>query len=539
MNGQHSKKLMCLYFNFCELGFATLAEGATWICPLVIPTEIESTVEGGWSGILADFLERFFFGSHGFLTAGVPISDGTQMFLLYATLGVLISDGDGIRKATGWRGAASMRPCMKHSNVLKKNTGLLDILPPGWYDVSHHVHSDFHVRSTAEWFDSADKIQAAHASLEAGTLTMTLFNDICQAEGMNYHPRALPWRTTLRGTIDWYACFSYDWAHTMLQDGPLNVELFQYLQVCKEYVPFPRVQEWLSMQWIFPGGGNNKGKLLWRIFSDWRKPEGKDWVKLKCSCSELLGVYALVRLLCELKVPDAPERAAHKESFLLCCTLVDIIKAAKQRTCSMLQAADLLEDAFRRYMLKHREAYGDTHIRPKFHWMFDIIEQFRRWGMVHDQFIVERLHLWIKNPAERCDNLRRWERSVLAMALNHQVQDLRLLKGPCHIMDRTVMRSPMYPNAAFSNNIRVMGMRLSIRDVLFWRDRAGEVQICAKEEDSFFVVLDVWEKISEWTSHASTWRTRGLRREVVDAREVEVACAWAKLSSGDFLVVRH
>ena len=120
MYGQHSKKVMCLYFNFHELGFATLAEAATWLCPLVIPTEIESTVEGGWSAILADFLERLFFGSHGFLTADVPISTATQMFVLYATLGTLISDGDGIRKASGWRGGASIRPCLKHSNVLKK-----------------------------------------------------------------------------------------------------------------------------------------------------------------------------------------------------------------------------------------------------------------------------------------------------------------------------------------------------------------------------------------------------------------------------------
>jgi hypothetical protein len=39
--GQHSKKTMCLYFNFVELGHATLVESATWHCPMVLPTEME------------------------------------------------------------------------------------------------------------------------------------------------------------------------------------------------------------------------------------------------------------------------------------------------------------------------------------------------------------------------------------------------------------------------------------------------------------------------------------------------------------------
>ena len=205
----------------------------------------------------------------------------------------------------------------------------------------------------------------------------------------------------------------------------------------------------------------------------------------------------------------------------------------------MLEAADLLETTLSRYMVKHREAYGDAHMRPKFHWMFDIVEQFRRDNMVHDQFIVERLHLWIKRPAERIDNVRRWERSVLAIALNHQVQDLQLLTGPCLIMDKSVTRSDQFPNALFCKNIRVMGMHVSTGDVLFWQNRAGKVLTCGQEQDSFFVVLELWEKIDVWTDHASTWRATFRRREVVDALEVEVACAWRPLDGDLFLVVRH
>jgi hypothetical protein len=70
--------------------------------------------------VLADFLERCFFGPTGFLTSGAAITCGEDQFVLFADIGVLMSDGDGLRKAFAWRGAASMKPCFRHANVLKK-----------------------------------------------------------------------------------------------------------------------------------------------------------------------------------------------------------------------------------------------------------------------------------------------------------------------------------------------------------------------------------------------------------------------------------
>ena len=128
---------------------------------------------------------------------------------------------------------------------------------------------------------------------------------------------------------------------------------------------------------------------------------------------------------------------------------------------------------------------------------------------------------------------------MLAEALNHKVQDLQLLTGPCYIMDKTVKRCAQFPNALFCTNIRVMGMHLSTGDVLFWQNRAGKVRTCGHEQESFFVVLEMWEEINVWTDHASTWRATSRRREVVDAIEVEMACAWRQLDGGEFLVVRH
>lgn len=180
----------------------------------------------------------------------------------------------------------------------------------------------------------------------------------------------------------------------------------------------------------------------------------------------------------------------------------------------MLDAAATLEVTLIQYMRKHKEAYGIAKIRPKFHWLFDIVQQLREDDMVHDCFIIERLHLRIKLPGEKVDTMRRYERSVLAEALNHQVQDLRLLKGPCHVIDNAVAHLDEFPNAIFCKKIRVMGMSLAAADVVFWQECAGEILACGQEGDYFFVVLELWEMLEVWTSHATTWTATSRRRQV-------------------------
>ena len=538
--GQHAKKTMCTYFNFIELGHASLVEGATWFCPIIFPTEMEARVSGGWSRVLADFLERFCFGPTGFLTAGAAITLDGETFVLYATIHILISDGDGLKKAFAWRGASSMRPCFKHDNVLRKGSGLLERLPRGWFEITHGVAADFHLRRAGDFFDSADKVAAACRRMDSGRLGIGMFNEICKSEALNYHEQALPWRFSLRCMV--YVAFYYDWVHTMLQDGPLNIELFEYLNLCRDFVWFDVVREWLQLPWVFPKAYRGKGNTLWKVFSEWRANRNGDHDKLHCSASELLGSYSLVRLLLELRVPDSPERAAAKESFLLCCRIVDLFQRAKKMLITASQAADLLETTLQRFFQKHKEAYGDEFIRPKFHWVFDLIEQLRKHELVFDQLIVERLHLWIKKVAEMNDNMRRWERGVLAGALNHQVQDLQLMQGPCHIMDNRVLRSELYPNAQICNNIRVMGMHLATDDVVFWNDRAGKIVLCGRDGEFFFAILELWEPIQAWTEHASVWNTSySGRREVANALDIEMVSAWRKLDNiaNATLVVRH
>jgi hypothetical protein len=69
------------------------------------------------------FLERVLFGQSGMSTVGVPIKVGGQDRLLFAKLTNLLTDGDGHRMGWDWKGAGSLKPCWKHFNVFKKDSG--------------------------------------------------------------------------------------------------------------------------------------------------------------------------------------------------------------------------------------------------------------------------------------------------------------------------------------------------------------------------------------------------------------------------------
>jgi hypothetical protein len=156
---EKAKAVMCLYFNFAEVD--VVSQGSTWFCPVTVRMkEIDSTV-GGWSRALACILHRMFLGDHGAQTVGIAFSDhNNRDCIVYAKLSHLVSDGDGHRKATGWRGANSLRPSIIHGNILKKDSDL-STRAPGFVEISCTDKALLRRTTAAEFQDSADFVAEA------------------------------------------------------------------------------------------------------------------------------------------------------------------------------------------------------------------------------------------------------------------------------------------------------------------------------------------------------------------------------------------
>jgi hypothetical protein len=118
----NQRKTMVLSFSFLELGQTNLSSCSSWVVPVVLRSSVIAKVVGGWSRVLRDILRDLLFSARdGLSTAGLPLTLCGQQLLLFAKLEALLSDGDGLRIAYDWRGQGSLKPCLVHTNVLRKD----------------------------------------------------------------------------------------------------------------------------------------------------------------------------------------------------------------------------------------------------------------------------------------------------------------------------------------------------------------------------------------------------------------------------------
>jgi len=416
----NTKKSMVLSFTFKELGIEALQLDYTWISPVVVRSQNVKLVVGGWSHMLALFLRRILLGPSGLATTGVVLTIHKKSVLINAKVTNLLSDGEGLQIALDWRGASSWTPCPRHMNVLKKfDEG--DHPADGFVDICCSNPKDMKVRDAAGLAEAADLVRVAHEQMQAGRISEGELKMVETANGLNFNPHGLLWDMVLRGLVLVGNVITLDWVHSALQDGALLVELFAVIMALGRSMA--DLEQFLK-QWEFPSMLRRRGQQLWRIFSHWRTSE--DSGKIRCTAGELLTLYTLARHYVELHAqPGAMEKEL--KSFKYICKAVDIIMQAKFGIIPPETAAKKLERALTKYMKAHRAAYGNGLIKPKHHWMFDLILQILRDGMVLDAFVVERNHLNVKLTAARIDNLA--SLPPPPSAIYHQ---LNYLSGACH-----------------------------------------------------------------------------------------------------------
>ena len=125
---ESKRKCMVLSFSFLELGQRALSQSAAWTVPVIVRASKMHECSGGWGRFLRDTLQELLFGNGGLATSGVAVEVKGEPVLLFARLCSLLSDGDGHRIAYDWRGSSSMKPCIKHTNVLKKDPKFSDVV---------------------------------------------------------------------------------------------------------------------------------------------------------------------------------------------------------------------------------------------------------------------------------------------------------------------------------------------------------------------------------------------------------------------------
>ena len=145
-------------------------------------------------------------------------------------------------------------------------------------------------------------------------------------------------------------------------------------------------------------------------------------LRFRCSASEMLSLFGMVRYFIDTQVPSNPGIASKRASWEAMCRLLDILLSAKRSMDDPARAGAAARSAAASHLRLHVAAYNTDLVKPKHHWALDQASQLGKDGVVLDQFVIERLHLRVKSIATPIMNTVRFERSVLSGLINSQFE---------------------------------------------------------------------------------------------------------------------
>ena len=523
------KKSMNLSYTFLELGEHNIRSDCAWFTPVIVRSSWFPKVVGSWGAMLTKYLKLHLLGPNGLATAGAPIVVNGRHVLIFATLEYTIADLEGHRMSMNSTGAGGYRPCLRHCNVLRKNCGLEDL--GDYVEISCADPTLFRLHSSADVFFAADLVSASHARWQAGVMTKGRFENIEKSCGLRFAPYGVLLDTDLRLHVDVVDSTVIDWVHTALQDGTFTTEVFQLVHACGEEpleISFADVREFLQDDdWCFPAWARTKSSMLYRVFDQKRAPNED---KIRANASELLGLYALLRHFVEKYLLDVAIEQFQRQaaSFQAACKTLDVISMVKQGRVGMREGAVELRRVHAEHLRLHIEAYGTDHILPKHHMMFDVADQWERRDAVIDAFVVERLHIRVKNVMAPIRNTRDFEVSCLASSINSHLQALEV-----HAFgDALVGRTSKFPGTQvpIADKMVVSGLTICVGDVVLFQGAAGKVCACATENGRYLALVETFVHVAQVTMHSDKWAVGG-RLEAWPAEAVQTAPAWYMLGA--------
>ena len=277
---------------------------------------------------------------------------------------------------------------------------------------------------------------------------------------------------------------------------------------------------------------------MWRIFDEGGSKANAEHQGVKAAASEVLHLYSLLRHWVETRLPQDDSRVAlQMDSFLAVCKATDIALLAKRGSLGLADAAKRLRSALKEFMSRHINEHGTASVRPKHHWAFDIADQMEKDDFLFDAFVIERLHLRVRNVADNVKALRTFERSVLSGVVNDQSRrgQGRLCGGG--LLGRTAP-FPNLPSAVVSDKVELGGLRVAVGDVIFRGQQLGYVVACCSEATDLFIVVDVGHHVTSLSAHSSVWSMANPLRQVWGFDEIAECGAWQRRASGEIVAIR-
>ena len=502
------RKLMLMSLSFLQLE-ETLRVDDSWLTVLAARASIVGDVCGGFGTVFAKYIEAIASTPESPLTAGAFVTVNNAPRLLVAKVTCVVADGDGHRQVLNWKGASSTKPCFRHFNVTKFNSGAigrdgdLPVVDIACYDPSKFRRaSNQFLRESMECMFDAHRCYESELRMRPAPKRKTWSQTklVALSRSLGFHPNPLHVLVGPSCAHVEMTAFRYDWVHVYLQDGVFSHAMPLVIKALKIDTDDLCIA---CDSWTFCHSERHKLKQVARIFHRGHQE------KLKANLAESLSCYGLARHFVEALVGNDGSGDA-LQAFRHLCRCLDCIllrKYCMDVDPKATQAALMHHTA--QFMLHHVLAHGEGHIKPKRHWMLDVAEMLDWDLFMVDGFTVERLHLRGKFLLEYILQPSAVENSCLASILTRQVGHLQgIERTSLAISGELGNKSVEFQGCRVGDSMRIRGFEVHVDDVVFdqERGRCGRIVACVAQYEHLMLFLILLRKVEDVTCVASRWR---------------------------------
>ena len=260
------------------------------------------------------------------------------------------------------------------------------------------------------------KIRRLHAS--SGAVSKAAMEDLENKLGWSYNPEGIlgDGSTSPVYGIKVNSMLQFDYMHTLLVHGVWNFELGGLVGVLKKgcKIQQSELHDFLNA-FCWPSNSASHSSTGRNIFR--KKQEDV----IKCSASEGLGAYSIIRAFLTLKQASLSSIALQVKSYLALAEVLDVLLALRKGITTPAN----LERCITAFVKAHSRAWGSTLWVPKHHYLMHLPEMYESQQVVAGCFVHERKHRVAKRFSE---NLRRvrdaFETSIMKEILHVNLIDL-------------------------------------------------------------------------------------------------------------------
>jgi hypothetical protein len=409
----NKRKLQAIYWSFTECGHRALQCEALWFVLTCIRSKSVEAL-GGMSVLYSKLLQTFFEPASD-MSMGVMMQfpSGT-MAMMFADISINVADESALKQIVQNKGASGLLCCVCCQNVAMRRSDIRD------FELSGRLVSSTETDVSKLVLHTPHSIaQIINMLLDKRpVLSNSAFGELETKLGFNLKLSGM--LLTERFGSRMINTIMFDWMHVYLVKGNFNVEAGQLLALMhkNDGISHTDVHDYVQ-GFEYPARlrGGQSAKSVFEKRTD------KLCSPLKCSASEALSAYGILRMFLMLKVM-ATASVELKAAIISYKALCDVLDLLQLTSSGKVRPHDLMQ-AILAHLNLYKSAHGTGAWIPKFHMSIHLPLQQERFGLLQSCFVHERKHKEAKRFSSTSKSTtRNWESGLLENVLRVHLGDL-------------------------------------------------------------------------------------------------------------------